>query len=134
MTNRLLRFVEQEGWHLSALHEFRNTIFSKSQVDRLFKKDISWPTNSYYDDVYNGAPNLTGLDSMLRADLLALLPGKFLVKMDRMSMGNSLEARSPFLDQNVVEFAARLPVEFNHQKDKRRFSFETWGRDLSHKI
>jgi len=35
-----------------------------------------------------------------------------LVKIDRASMMNSLEVRSPFLDTELAEFAARLPVHF----------------------
>jgi asparagine synthase (glutamine-hydrolysing) len=51
------------------------------------------------------------------AQLLAVhaktcLPGDLLVKTDRMTMAHSLEARSPFLDQELVEFAARIPSAF----------------------
>jgi asparagine synthase (glutamine-hydrolysing) len=43
------------------------------------------------------------------ADLQLYLPEDLLVKMDIASMAYSLEVRSPLLDQDVVEFAARLP-------------------------
>lgn len=49
------------------------------------------------------------LDRLLRADLLTYLPEDLLVKMDRATMGNSLEARAPLLDHKLVEFAAALP-------------------------
>jgi len=43
------------------------------------------------------------------ADMQLYLPEDLLVKMDIASMAWSLEVRSPLLDQDLVEFAARLP-------------------------
>lgn len=44
-----------------------------------------------------------------------------LVKVDRASMQNSLEVRSPFLDNDVVEFARRLPAQFKVRHGQRKY-------------
>lgn len=49
------------------------------------------------------------LDTTLLTDQMTYLPNDLLVKVDIASMANSLEARSPFLDHHVIEFAASLP-------------------------
>lgn len=50
------------------------------------------------------------LNDGLLADVSMVLPYDMLVKVDRMSMRNSLEVRVPFLDYRIVEFAFSLPV------------------------
>jgi asparagine synthase (glutamine-hydrolysing) len=49
------------------------------------------------------------LERFLYCDLHTRLVDDILVKCDRMSMGAGIEARVPFLDHKLVEFAARLP-------------------------
>lgn len=51
------------------------------------------------------------LDRVLYADVMMYLPDDLLVKVDVASMANSLEARSPFLDHEFMEFAAGIPAE-----------------------
>ena len=49
------------------------------------------------------------VDTTMLVDQMTYLPNDLLVKVDIASMANSLEARSPFLDHKVIEFAASLP-------------------------
>jgi len=53
-----------------------------------------------------------GLNQMLYVDTKTWLPDDLLVKADKMTMATSLELRVPFLDHQVLEFAAALPLEF----------------------
>ena len=55
------------------------------------------------------------------ADTKLYLPGDILVKVDRMSMANSLETRAPLLDYRLVEFAARLPAPLKMQNGVAKY-------------
>ena len=49
------------------------------------------------------------LGKVLHANFASYLPDDLLVKADRCTMANSLEARSPFLDRDLIEYVAGLP-------------------------
>jgi asparagine synthase (glutamine-hydrolysing) len=52
----------------------------------------------------------SSLERILYTGMKVSLPGDMLVKVDRMSMANSLEVRVPLLDHVLAEFVVRLPV------------------------
>ncbi len=55
---------------------------------------------------------LTPLDNVLKTDFRLYLTQVLLPKVDMASMANSLEVRSPFLDQELVELTAKMPDKF----------------------
>ncbi len=85
-----------------------------------FSKAVSTANAAGYLETWFAKANDTGtLDATLLTDQMTYLPNDLLVKVDIASMANSLEARSPFLDHKLIEFAASLP---EHLKMRR---FET---------
>ena len=56
-----------------------------------------------------------GLNSVLRADAIEWLPDDLLMKVDKMSMLESLEARVPFLDYRIVELVSSFPSQWKYR-------------------
>jgi asparagine synthase (glutamine-hydrolysing) len=61
--------------------------------------------------LYSEALAENELDAALSVDIHSYLPEDLLVKVDRASMAFALEARSPMIDHEFMEFAARLPAK-----------------------
>lgn len=60
-------------------------------------------------DIMAQVPHQDRINQALFLDMQLLLSGNNLVKPDRMGMAESLEARTPFLDYRMMEFAFRMP-------------------------
>jgi asparagine synthase (glutamine-hydrolysing) len=63
----------------------------------------------------------TALSFMMAIDYETYLTDDILQKVDRASMSVSLEAREPFLDQQVIEWAARLPDNFKYRNGEKKY-------------
>ena len=57
---------------------------------------------------------------MMNFDFETYLPEDILTKVDRMSMAHSIESRVPLLDNNVVDFAARLPAALKIKNGRKK--------------
>lgn len=62
------------------------------------------------DEAFRISRANTDLGRFMDVDVHTYLPGDLLVKADITTMANSLEARSPFLDHHLMEWAAGLPL------------------------
>ncbi|MEI7512145.1 MAG: asparagine synthase (glutamine-hydrolyzing) [Candidatus Uhrbacteria bacterium] len=60
------------------------------------------------------------IEHMPDFDRRSYLPDDLCVKMDRATMAHGVEARSPLLDQELVRFAASLPLEWHRKGGKQK--------------
>jgi asparagine synthase (glutamine-hydrolysing) len=67
--------------------------------------------DAWLDSLFAETAGLHPVDAAMAIELRSKLPYDLLVKVDVASMAHGLEARSPFLDHEVMELAARLPVD-----------------------
>lgn len=70
------------------------------------------------------------LNDVLLTDMSLVLQGDMLTKVDLMSMANSLEVRTPFLDFQVVNFAFSLPSSYKIDKTVQKKIVKDAFRDL----
>lgn len=93
------------------------TVFGDLSLERLLVEKTSRSSNlhSYLFEMQEVMVNLRrridpGLSS-LSLDLHFWLPDDLFVKVDRMSMAHSVEARAPFLDTDLIKAALNLPLQ-----------------------
>ncbi|MGE5280910.1 MAG: asparagine synthase (glutamine-hydrolyzing) [Chloroflexota bacterium] len=70
---------------------------------------------------WRAASGRSRLDVLLETDVQTYLPGDLLVKMDIASMAYSLEARSPLLDPELMQFAASLPAALKARRTHKKW-------------
>jgi len=91
--------------------------FTESMKAELYSNEFLSRTRAsspfaYMKPWFSGNGELDIVDRLMMADTSNYLPNDLLVKVDIASMAVSLEARAPFLDQHVMEFAASLPASY----------------------
>lgn len=77
-----------------------------------------------------GADGLDRVNTLLAVDVRSYLAYDLLVKMDIATMANSLEARSPFLDHQLLEYCARLPSHYKLRGRTLKYLLKRVAADL----
>lgn len=85
----------------------------------------------YYDELMNNIPYQDDFYKLMYLNFKHDLPDDYLVKVDRMSMANSLETRTPFLDYRLIDFMVRVDKSVKHQGWERKSVLrKTIGKSL----
>jgi len=115
-----LSFESDYGFYLTNT-EFNNNLWNQMLNDDVKKQVGDYDPFSVTQHYYNKADTDNHLEKILYTDLKTYLPGDILVKVDRMSMANSLEVRAPILDHNVIEFAAKIPPNLKYNRGDKKY-------------
>jgi asparagine synthase (glutamine-hydrolysing) len=101
-------------------------IFGFEHRDKLYSGEFKYhlqehePTDIYQEYLAE-ADGLNEVDKALYIDIKTRLPNDYLTKVDVATMMNSLEARSPFLDYEVMEFAGKIPSNIKLKYGKPKY-------------
>ena len=87
---------------------YKLTTFWQNPNDIINYENIFKPDNIEIDSKYNNVYP----EKMMNLDFNSYLRDDILVKVDRASMYYSLETRSPFLNQDIIEYSNSLPSEY----------------------
>jgi len=119
------RFLTSIGEDAPGRYADHVCIFNRSERGDLLGEAALAAVGTETADVIAGpwraASGRSRLDVLLETDVDTYLPGDLLVKMDIASMAYSLEARSPLLDPELMQFAASLPARY-----KARLTDKKW--------
>lgn len=87
-------------------------------------------TAAYLQRLYNEAAASNARDAIAYVDFQTQLPEEFLLMTDRFSMAHSLEARTPFLDHELVEKIFRIPASVRTRPDNLKYLLKKSVADL----
>jgi len=109
-------------------------LFDSQQIDELrggFGASVHQPGRRFLLEVYDHYSHTTDpVRAALAIDRISYLPGDLLVKVDRASMLHALEVRSPFMDHELVSFAAGLTTTQLLKRGPKRMLREAFADDL----
>lgn len=112
------------------LNLFDNEARSQLYADD-FKSEIDFTdARQHIDALFNEAAGMDRINQALYIDMQYLLSGNNLVKPDRMGMAVSLEARTPFLDYRMMEFAFRMPGSLKLRDGETKYIYKKAVKEL----
>jgi asparagine synthase (glutamine-hydrolysing) len=99
----------------------KNELFSDSFKNKIKNLD-SWNCIKPHYEFFNKNAKYKSIENwMTYLDLKIRLPELILMRVDKMTMANSLEARVPFLDHNLVQKTIDLPKNIKIKKNNLKF-------------
>ncbi|MDD5599841.1 MAG: asparagine synthase (glutamine-hydrolyzing) [Victivallaceae bacterium] len=121
--------VSKDVRYINIISRF-SEMLKKSLYGERFADFRFYPSDEVISSIYNSASAEQDVEKIMETDLASYLPGDILTKVDIASMACSLEVRNPFLDHEVVEFAASLPFKFKVRRVSPKYVLKEAFADM----
>lgn len=116
----------------AAARKHSNLLFNEELKRKVYRsKESITDVAARFRDIYLHSTAKNPLDKALHLDIQTYLIDDILVKVDRMSMANSLEVRAPLLDYRVLEFLATVPPDLKYRNGVTKYLLK---ESIRHKI
>jgi asparagine synthase (glutamine-hydrolysing) len=134
-TARLKRFLRSADRDLAGAYFQLLATFDGAELGRIIAGDQKAEVSAFVPEelvreAFRRSESHGVVNQMLFADLNAYLPCDLLPLTDRMSMVHSLEVRVPFLDHELLEFAATIPPELKIRRLTKKYILRKAAADL----
>ncbi len=93
--------------------------WQKEEIKNLLK--IKYNFRDIFSSEFSKVKNLENISQMQFVDFKTYLCDDILTKVDRATMAAGLEGRDPFLDQNIIEYVAKLPIKFKYRNGESKY-------------
>jgi len=103
--NHLIGAAGDDAWAIAHINVYFDLWARRQLLSPLIRQGVAIDDAPERERAARSRPSDSLLRRATETDFLTTLPEAYLVKVDRMSMANSLEIRTPWLDRHVVEFA-----------------------------
>ena len=120
----LLKHVSRGFGHPPNQQVFRwMSPFSHNNIHQLLQKDFiqEYLQNNSWKKIITKDKNTEIINELSKIFIQHYLPNDILTKVDRASMYNGLEVRSPFLSKDIIDFSLKLPNKYKINKGRTKY-------------
>lgn len=113
--------IESNNGNLIEMYKCNLSKWTPQELESVIHHRYDYSYDAAYDETIKSMTSSELLNKAMALDFKTYLPDDILTKVDRATMSVSLEGREPLLDHRLLEFVARIPLEFKYRQGTSKY-------------